>query len=191
MTDLAEILYQGIKETIQEWTEPDIYAISFFVYDDDDDPNKPTVTVSYNTESNFRESVESASDEGEARWNYAFWLQNDDFVFGKGKTAKIVRAWRKENGYKSSPEEAEGSDDDYDEDGNYIGRPPLVTEKFIEVLIRTARRLHESGVIREKFGKDIPILIHELEYYARIAEETRRANPEGIADEFIAWVYEQ
>ena len=31
MTDLTEILYEGIKKTIENWTEAGIYAISFFV----------------------------------------------------------------------------------------------------------------------------------------------------------------
>ena len=187
MTDLTGILYEGIKKTIENWTEAGIYAISFFVYDECDDPNKPTVTVGYNTEACFQDSVEDASDEGEARWNYAFWLQNREFVFGRGKTAAVVSKWRKETGYKCEEEDEDG-EEEYDENGYYIGKPPLVTEKFIEVLIETARRLHESGVIRAHFGKEIPILIHELEYYDAIAEETRRANPEGVADDFIQWV---
>lgn len=190
MTNLTDILYEGIRKTIEGWTEADIYAISFFVYDDGDDPNKPTVTVGYNTENCVRDSIEDAFDEAEARWNYAFWPQNEEYSFGYDETAETIEAWRKENGYESDESAPEGGDD-YDENGYYTGKPPLVTEKFIEVLIETARRLHESGVIRKKFGKDIPILIHELEYYGAIAEQTRKANPDGAADEFIEWVYGQ
>lgn len=38
------------------------------------------------------------------------------------------------------------------------------------------------------FGAPLPILIHELEYYDAIAEQTERANPPGVADAFARWV---
>jgi hypothetical protein len=50
--------------------------MSLFVYDDEDDPARPTATISYNTEAAVATETASANDEHEARWNYAFWLQN-------------------------------------------------------------------------------------------------------------------
>ena len=37
--------------------------------------------------------------EGEARWNFAFWLQNEELCFGTGETAEAVRQWIITNGY--------------------------------------------------------------------------------------------
>ena len=59
------------------------------------------VTLGYNTERQVRSELSKgeAFDEAEARWNYAFWLQNDPLVFGIGGTAKIVRNWVVSSGF--------------------------------------------------------------------------------------------
>ena len=35
----------------------EIYAFSFFVYDYEDDPRRPTLTIGYNTYANFKKQV--------------------------------------------------------------------------------------------------------------------------------------
>jgi len=46
----------------------DIYAFSFLIDNEDDDPRQPTLTVGYNTEAQARRSIQDASDQAEARW---------------------------------------------------------------------------------------------------------------------------
>ena len=78
-------------------------------------------------------------------------------------------------------------------------RPPATTAKcvisakapagYYELLTQAAaaaRALQESGFIREKFGRPIPILVHDLEYPWYVFEATRTANPNGEADPFFA-----
>lgn len=60
----------------------DIYVVSSFIDNEDDDPRQPTLTIGYNTETQFRRSIQHAADEAEARWNYAFWIQNPLTVIG-------------------------------------------------------------------------------------------------------------
>ncbi|MEU8966746.1 hypothetical protein AB0C89_34280 [Streptomyces sp. NPDC048491] len=60
----------------------DIYVISFFIDNERDDPLQPTLIIGYNTEAQFQCTIADASDEAEARWNYAFWLQNELTVIG-------------------------------------------------------------------------------------------------------------
>jgi hypothetical protein len=60
----------------------DIYAVSFLIDNEDDDPRQPTLTIGYNTEAQARRSVQDASDQAEARWNHAFWIQNELTVVG-------------------------------------------------------------------------------------------------------------
>ena len=60
---MKEQLKEAIMQTIASWDEPDIYVVSLYVYDYDDDPCRPTVTVGYNTESYMNEQLEYASDE--------------------------------------------------------------------------------------------------------------------------------
>jgi hypothetical protein len=84
---------------------PDIYAIFFFIYDEGDDPYKPTVTIGYNTESQVKRVLDHAGrrhpDLAEARWNYAYWLQNELAVIGDSKrdpegSAKLIQ-WITDN----------------------------------------------------------------------------------------------
>ena len=171
---MKDQLKEAIIRTLASWDEPDIYVVSLYVEDYNDDPCRPTVTVGYNTESYMNEQTEFASDDDEARWNYAFWLQNDDLVFGVDDTADTVRKWIIDSGFaycqacNTTPEEY-GTD---------------ITKAFVEMLVDIVQELHESGFIKETFGKEIPVLIHELEYYYEIGEQNIRANGIGLAGDF-------
>jgi len=59
--------------------------------------------------------------------------------------------------------------------------------EFIETVINTMRQLFADGTIAGAFGRDIPAIIHELEYYAAPNSWTKHANPKGLANEFLAW----
>jgi hypothetical protein len=61
-------------------------------------------------------------------------------------------------------------------------------DHFVALCVAVAKRLHEAGVMSKKFGRLVPILVHELEYHDGIAEATRRANPRGLAAEFEKWI---
>lgn len=43
-----------------------------------------------------------------------------------------------------------------------------ITDAFVELLIDIVRDKHKSGLLTDKFGEEIPVLIHELEYYDKI-----------------------
>jgi hypothetical protein len=53
---------------------------------------------------------------------------------------------------------------------------------------RSARALHQTGVIEQQFSLAMPIIVHELEYYDVIAAQTRCANPPRVAKEFDDWI---
>ena len=74
--ELQATIEEGLRR-IPETELPSVYAISLFVYDDEDDPRRPTLTVGYNTSSHWQASIAQASTPEEARWNYAFWPQNE------------------------------------------------------------------------------------------------------------------
>ena len=63
-----------------------------------------------------------------------------------------------------------------------------ITERFVELCVQVSRALHDEGSITGKFGRPVPIIVHELEYYDQIAEQTCRANPPGLTSEFEDWV---
>jgi hypothetical protein len=179
--EMRNHLLAEIKKAIEGWDKSDIYAVSLFVYDRSDNPFEPTVTLGYNTEENYRKEIPNAWDEAEARWNYAFWLQNNEYYFGVGETQPIVKQWIESKGYRYyTYDEVFASDQDIPEEA-YEG----ITEAFVEELILIVRDLHDSGFIRSQFGKDVPVLIHELEYYDEIAKQNLAANPHHIMDGFV------
>lgn len=182
--EMKAVLTDKIKECIQGWDKSGIYAVSLFVYDNDDNPCEPTVTLGYNTEECFRTSLEYASDEQEAKWNYAFWLQNEEMVFGVDETQPLVREWLEQSGFtyysydemfKNEPDEA-----------SYEG----ITYAFVQVLVDTVKELHASDFVKEQFGREIPLLIHELEYYDQIAEQNIEANGAELVKDFARFCKE-
>ena len=173
----------------------DVYVVSLFVYDENDDPRAPTVTVGFNTEAAVTAAVEgepddfawgTPSDEDEARWNFAFWLQNELDVIAEpaGDPAGNFRraSWIKELGLDYSDEDEEN---DFDA---ATGKGEQITAAFVELLVKLTRELHETGILTEVFGRPVPVLIHELEYYDEIADQNRRANPPGLIEPFTTWV---
>lgn len=165
---------------------PGIYAVSFFVYDDGDDPRRPTLTVGYNTETQVRTCLARASDESEARWNYAFWLQNKLAIVGREKRdpagAELRERWIREAGLWF---EIEGSPFRAAE----TTKGKAITSTFVGWCVALGRELHDSGVIMSVFGRTIPIIVHELEYYEAIAVQTAAANPPGLTEDFAEFVW--
>jgi hypothetical protein len=43
--------------------------------------------------------------------------------------------------------------------------------------------LHRNGSIKEVFGKSIPVIINELEYYDKPVHWTKKGKPSGIVNE--------
>ena len=182
MAELAEHISSAAVRALDEIpsdVRADIYAVSFFVYDEDDDPRKPTVTVGFNTEADVSES---GGDE-EARWNYAFWRQNQlAIICDSGADpagADLREAWAKHEGlwYELEP----GEDAVFNERGE-----PL-TKAFVHLLVGVVQRLHRGDVERI-FGRPLPVIIHELEYDDQIARQNLAANPAGVVpDGFVRW----
>ena len=169
-----EILHVKIKEKIQglmeqkisEWQEDDIYAISLYVFNEEDDPCRPVAVFGYNTERQVQKSITEAADEQEARWNYAFWLQNHEMCLGRDETAEDIRKWITEL-------EWEGED--------------AISFKFVNLLVAVVQGIHASGLLKEKFGREIPVLIHELEYHEKISQQNIEANGETLDRGFVSF----
>lgn len=183
---MKEYLKTQLLKSIRELNEDGIYALSLFVYDVNDNPCQPSVTFGYNTEAQVIDAMEyhCPEDEAEARWNYAFWLQNKVFTFGMEEdTTAILKEWLETNGfpYYEDDDEAWKNDEVYDEIED-------ITTGFVSELVELVQEIHAEGILTEKFGKELPILIHELEYYDVIAEQNVRANGETIVKEFTDWI---
>lgn len=179
---MKEQIKQLIVDNINAWTDTDIYVISLFVYDNNDNPCKPTVTLGYNTESQVRSTTEFASDEEEAKWNYAFWLKNEFFVFGEDETAETVKNWIITSGFPYFEDDEISWDNE-----ELMEKTSEITDAFVSILIDIVREIHEQGLLIQKFGKELPVIIHELEYYDKIAEQNIKANGEKLVKDFAGW----
>jgi hypothetical protein len=196
MNDFERFTYDEICTTLASIDTnviPDVYVLSFYVFDLDDDPRYPILQVGYNTRSR---SLACTPEEGqepgwpiasapqEAKWNFAFWLQNELRFIGEPETRgrRLLEELLKAKGLWYSDE---------DERADFVRCTPIATEisaLFMAMCVRIARELHASGVIKDRFLQPIPIVVHELEYYGQIASQTAAANPPGLAKEFVDWV---
>ena len=171
----------NILNRIDKKTLDDIYAFSFFVYDENDDPRLPTLTIGFNTNTNLNESIKDASDSSEAKWNYAFWIQNQLAVIGdyKDKDGKVlISNWIDELGLNFTDKDVEQDLD------NCMKKSEKITSEFIKILINVVKKTHESNVT------ETPIIIHELEYYDAIKDQNILANGEQRIEEFTDWINE-
>jgi hypothetical protein len=174
---------ENVLRSIPAKQREDVYAVSFLIYDDDDDPRRPSLTVGYNTNQKWHDSIAQASGSDEAKWNYAFWLQNELLATCRGEWPNRVEAWVDALGLSYTDEDEEADFDRCMELGARI------TKNFVSIACEVAARLHETGTVVTVFGRPIPIIIHELEYYDQIADQTAHANPAGLAGEFVSWVH--
>jgi hypothetical protein len=187
MNDFEQFSYKRISAALADIDTsavPDIYALSFFIFDSDDDPRYPILQLGYNTLKHAAGCTPSASSAEEAKWNFAFWLQNELAFIGEPETesAQLLEALLKARGLWYSDEDEEADFDRCMRIGSDI------TACFVDACVRIARALHENGVIEQQFSRPTPVVVHELEYYDQIAVQTRSANPPGLAKEFEDWI---
>ena len=188
MIDLQAYLEKNIRQVISAWDEDDIYAISFFVYSNESFEyngcsNITKFSVSYNTE----KDCNGAGELSEERWNYAFWRQDETSIIDvndENEGIKVLFEWYKENCIENIGYEDYNAC--YDDKMRYIGKGPIGYYELLSEITVVAKRLQDVGYIKNKFGKPIPIIIHDLDYTWYVIEATKNANHNGEADAFLA-----
>ncbi len=177
---ILESLASGFEE-ISKTEKDEIYTYSFFVYNIEDDLRRPTFKLGYNTSKKYKSEISNASSAAEAKWNYAFWLQNSVVEIGTGNDKvgqQLLTDWIKELGLYYTDNEFDESFDACLEKGNEI------IQNFIGMLIWIVQQLQNF------YELEIPIIIHELEYYDLIAEQNIAANGAEKVQELVAWINE-
>lgn len=187
MVDLQGCLRARTVEAMSAWAEEDIYAISFLVYANEayeygGYANLPHFSVSYRTEHELG-GVDALS---EKRWNYAFWSQDETPIIDTAdeESMRTLLAWYKENDIDHLGYEDPTSC--YDDKMRYIGKGPDGYAELLAQITAVAADLQTGGFIRKKFGRPIPIIIHDYEYSWYTVEATKTANPNGEANTFLA-----
>jgi hypothetical protein len=194
-----QYLFDRVREAISRVpadVAEDVYAVSFYVWAEEDDPRRTVVSVSYNTNARAAQCSPDpgvgreadwpfASSAAEARWNYAYWLQEDLAVIGCGYDPPDKRGIELRDSWTAS----EGLDYTNEEErANFEGtleRGREIVSRFWRLSARVARRLQEEGVLLGKFGRPVPIIVHDLEYAEPTTSLTAVANPGGEAAAFL------
>lgn len=158
MNDFEKLSYDEISAalaSIDTVSTPDIYAVSFYVSDVDDDPRYPILQLGFNTRTRVAESTASASSVDEATWNYAFWLQNELRFVGEVGTQgrQLLEDLLKTKGLWYSDEEEDADFDLCEQVASGI------TAYFVDACVRIAHALHANGVIERQFSCEVPIII--------------------------------
>lgn len=163
--------------------DADVYAFSLWVCTVEDDPRVPCVWFGSNSERQVQASLGLASDPVEARWNFAFWEQNEIEVFGGEdlRGAGVFRDWL----------ECDlqcwftGEDDVRDpEEADRIGRQ--MESAFFRKMADVVAVLHDRGGTLGPSGQRVPIIVHRLEYSDETAFQNELANPaEVLPVEFL------
>ena len=98
--------------------------------------------------------------------------------------AKILFDWYDENSIDNIG--YENYDICYDNEMRYIGKGPVGYYELLSEITAVANKLQTSGFVKNKFGRPIPIIIHDLEYSWYSIEATLNANSNGEANTFFA-----
>jgi hypothetical protein len=150
-----EAAAQGLRNVAPD-ERADVYVVSFFVYDEADDPRAPTLTVGTNTETQVQLASDPPADfqkpnpwwtparSEEARWNYAFWRQ--DRLASVADTgldpigAALRERWIRDLGLSVE----EPVNDDWAE---FETNGAAISQAFVRMCVSIVQRVHADGVI--------------------------------------------
>ena len=196
MDPFAEHLYRRLAEGLLLAERPrlqDAYVLSLYV-DFDDGPHRMKLWLYYNTPDHLRQAICQGEEPGEARWYFALW--EPDFVTAVGlsprecgdladaESHRLLARWLRRQGLYRSPAELAHLLEDAE---RYDAWETAARRALLNLVACVARRLQESGVILARFGRPVPLLVHQWDYDDWCLEATRQVNPPGLIAEFEQW----
>lgn len=174
-SDFRQYLKDKIKAEISSWSKRDIYAVYIGVSDNNlaDEPLGMPFLIEIGFGFGGRRSWHLAA-AGNASRKYL--IENSEERSG------LVR-WLKSMGVENIGQE--DRDSMYNDKMEYIGKGPGGMYETLQAIVGIFTELFADGFISEKFGKDIPVIFDNLETVWYCIEATEKANPDGIAEEFL------
>ena len=174
------------------------YALCLSLSYEDEDARTPIVSAGFNTEagieaalrrrSGFRRRRTGAADADEARWDFAFWSHKDLARFGDPSRdpdgAEALNRWIRDRRLWYDEDPRDVSDERFD---RLLELDEAIDDGLIHVLATVAERV-QRDTVRWVVGRPVPVLIHASDHSAELAAASRRANPAGLTDEYVAWV---
>jgi hypothetical protein len=182
-----ETSYVKLVESIQYIAQNyyDVYALALYYYCDDDEPCFPKVELNFNTIEQFESQISEASSQAEAKWNYAYWLQEPSWDIG-GENDQLLAQWFEQTPFYYSQKQMEYAEQEDDALFNeLLEKGEQFAQLFITQIIKMVQQLFSENILQDTFGKNLPVIIHELEYYEEPISWTKRANPSALINEFM------
>lgn len=93
--------------------------------------------------------------------------------------------WLESRGVENIGEE---SGEMYDSDMRYIGKGPGGLYETLQTIAEIFRELFDAKFISDKLGGNVPVIFDAPETPWYCIEATEKANPEGVADEYLQYI---
>lgn len=174
-SDFRQYLKDKIKDEISSWSKRDIYAVYIGVSGNNvvDEP----LNMPFLLEIGFGFG-------GRRNWHLAAAINcSRKYLIETSEERDGLVRWLKSIGAENIGQE--DKDSMYNDKMEYIGKGPGGMYETLQAIVGIFTELFAEGFISEKFGKDIPVIFDNLETVWYCIEATEKANPDGIADEFL------
>lgn len=173
--DFKQYLKDKIKAEISSWSKKDIYAVYIGVSDNNvvDEP----LGMPFLLEIGFGFG-------GRRSWHLAaVGNGSEKYLIETSEERDGLIRWLESMGVENIGQE--DRDNMYNDKMEYIGKGPGGMYETLQAIAEIFKELFAEGFISEKFGKDIPVIFDNLETVWYCIEATEKANPDGIAEEFL------
>lgn len=172
--DFGEYLKEKIKKEISSWDAPDIYGVFISIYHNN--RAQDLLELPFILEMGYYNS-------SKYKWDTALAFCSMDIIETAEERDALIK-WLTDMGVKNIG--IEDPDTMYDKKMLYIGKGPAGLYETLQFLVGVVKELMEEKFISEKFGRDIPVIFDDLEHTWYLLEATEKANPEGLAQEFLS-----
>lgn len=179
---MIEKMYKKISSIIERWnlTEAKVVAIVVQQFDE----CGIGIVLAYQDWNNYDEIEDK-----EECWNYARWDPCCEEEIVGEVDEEEMKNWLQNQGVNEVGIDEE--EDVYDENCLYIGHGPNGIQELIQGLKTIVKRLHENKIITKKIGRELPILITDLEYTWYFTDATREINEPVLIRDFLDWLEEE
>jgi len=163
----------------------DVYALAMEIISSAV-PREFHVNIAYNTLTHFESAKTRADDEYEAKWRILYWQCDDKPVLDCNDPK--IEEWLQSLGYDYNNHEVYEDFQKHSGYSKYHDLSEKFGKKYTKIIISICRQLHTDGVIEQKFGRVLPILICDSILSCGPLEWTQQGNPVGQAAEFERWM---
>ncbi len=184
----------GYVESYNPGDGEKVYAVIFHIATQQAEIARPVLELKFALESDVQRAMADGVDEGEARWSPQSFVQPPVAIFCQSEDSNGVSADPKG---AAALEELMGEIRSFVDDADPAGG--IDSEEigefcrlvFTESCVEVANNLHIDGVIRDAFGRDLPVIVYHENYDDETSSQMEVANPNCEAKEFLAWYYAQ